>query len=148
DLVGEITVFGRIGNSDYSDHTIATGYFEDDIAKELMHFPILWGRLPEKENEIAVEMSTLVSMNIQPLVGKEVSFVFYDKDKKPIEEKTYILVGIIDDFSFNIDRHNNDITNLDPSNYVSEYPDPLAIVSKEEGEKYPALYTNVKFTHV
>jgi len=31
---------------------------------------------------------------------------------------------------------------------VSEYPDPLAIVSKEEGEKYPALYTNVKFTHV
>jgi putative ABC transport system permease protein len=145
---GKTVVFGRIGNFDYSEHTVAVGYFEDDTAKELMHLPISQGKFPEKENEIAVEVSTLISMNIQPLIGSELNFILYDMDIQPIEEKTYTLVGVIDDLSSNSFRRNNDITNLDPSEYVSEYPDPLAITSKKEGEKYPALYTNVQFTYV
>ncbi|AUG58361.1 FtsX-like permease family protein [Acetivibrio saccincola] len=148
DLIGKTIVFGRIGSPDYSDRTVAVGYFDDDIEKELMHLPISKGRFPEKEDEIAVEMSTLISMNIQPLVGGEIKFVLYGMDKKLIGEKAYTLVGIIDDLSYNSFRENNDISNLDPWNYVSEYPDPLAIVSKEEGEKYPALYTNVHLTYV
>src|SRR5690606_3567307 len=101
DLIGKTIVFGRIGSPDYSDRTVAVGYFDDDIEKELMHLPISKGRFPEKEDEIAVEMSTLISMNIQPLVGGEIKFVLYGMDKKLIGEKAYTLVGIIDDLSYN-----------------------------------------------
>lgn len=53
-------------------------YYVSGLSDQIRVGELESGRMPEKENEIALQAEALKKMNIQPVVGINVTFTFYD----------------------------------------------------------------------
>lgn len=110
------SVIGKIGyahvlsyawseKEDFSDGTMI-GWL-DDRATELYYPVVLDGRMPEKENEIAIEKSALQRMRLDTKIGEEVTLKALvcnsDEFLKDEIAVTYKLVGILHDKKSNIE---------------------------------------------
>ena len=80
----------------------------DSEAKEIYYQSLAEGRMPEKENEIAVEKSALTRLNIDYKLNDKITFDFYvksaDAEKEKAIKKEYTLVGILNDKRSNIEK--------------------------------------------
>lgn len=80
----------------------------DSEAKEIYYQSLAEGRMPEKENEIAVEKSALTRLNIDYKLNDKLTFDFYvknaDAEKGKAIKKEYTLVGILNDKRSNIEK--------------------------------------------
>ena len=80
----------------------------DDNAKELYYQSLIEGRMPSKENEIAIEKSALTRLGIDYKLNEKIVFDFYVKDGRNIKErpikKEYVLVGVLNDKRSNIEK--------------------------------------------
>lgn len=114
--VADGSIIGEIGyahvlsyawseNEDFADGTMI-GWL-DDRATELYYPVILDGRMPEKENEIAIEKSALQRMRLDTKIGEEITFKALvcnsDEFLKGETEVAYKLVGILHDKKSNIE---------------------------------------------
>lgn len=114
--VADGSIIGEIGyahvlsyawseGEDFSDGTMI-GWL-DDRATELYYPVVLDGRMPEKENEIAIEKSALQRMRLDTKIGEEITLKTLvcnsDEFLKEEKEVTYKLVGILHDKKSNIE---------------------------------------------
>lgn len=80
----------------------------DSEAKEIYYQSISEGRMPEKENEIAIEKSALRRLNVDYKLNDKICFDFYiknaDTEKEKAIKKEYTLVGILNDKRSNIEN--------------------------------------------
>ncbi|MBE6748686.1 MAG: ABC transporter permease [Ruminococcaceae bacterium] len=90
---------------EFSDGTMI-GWL-DERATELYYPVVLDGRMPEKENEIAIEKSALQRMRLDTKIGEEITLkaLVCNSDKFLEEERevTYKLVGILHDKKSNFE---------------------------------------------
>ena len=90
---------------DFSDGTMI-GWL-DERATELYYPVVLDGRMPEKENEIAIEKSALQRMRLDTKIGEEITLKALvcnsDEFLKEESEVTYKLVGILHDKKSNFE---------------------------------------------
>lgn len=90
---------------DFSDGTMI-GWL-DERATELYYPVVLDGRMPEKENEIAIEKSALQRMRLDTKIGEDITLkaLVCNSDEFLEEEKevTYKLVGILHDKKSNFE---------------------------------------------
>lgn len=109
-IIGEIGyahVLSYVWNEseDFSDGTMI-GWL-DERATELYYPVVLDGRMPEKENEIAIEKNALQRMRLDTKIGEEITFKALvcnsDEFLKEKTEVTYKLVGILHDKKSNIE---------------------------------------------
>lgn len=95
----------------------------DSEAKEIYYQSLAEGRMPEKENEIAVEKSALTRLDIDYKLNDKITFDFYvknaDAEKEKAIKKEYTLVGILNDKRSNIKKQN----------YSSDIDIPAAFVA-------------------
>ncbi len=96
----------------------------DDNAKELYYQSLIEGRMPEKENEIAIEKSALTRLGIDYKLNEKIVFDFYVKDGRNIKEKPikkeYVLVGVLNDKRSNIEKQSW-VTDIDiPAAFVMD----------------------------
>ncbi len=89
----------------------AIGWLEED-AKELYYQSLIEGKLPQKENEIAIEKDALSNIGIDYKLGEKITVDLYVQNGSQIKEepmkKEYTLVGILNDKKANIsDLHYN-----------------------------------------
>ncbi len=80
----------------------------DSEAKEIYYQSLAEGRMPEKENEIAIEKSALRRLDVDYKLNDKVCFDFYvknaDAEKEKAIKKEYTLVGILNDKRSNIEK--------------------------------------------
>ncbi len=80
----------------------------DSEAKEIYYQSLAEGRMPEKENEIAIEKSALKRLDVDYKLNDKVCFDFYvknaDAEKEKAIKKEYTLVGILNDKRSNIEK--------------------------------------------
>lgn len=67
----------------------------DEQAEELFHIQFLSGRMPEKEDEIAVEATTLSTLGIDYKVNQKITFLVNQK-----EQMEFTLVGILKPYRY------------------------------------------------
>lgn len=72
------------------------GYM-DDIAIKLRRITVIKGRMPEKDNEIAIERSTYSALGLTIKPGETVTISVVDNKKN--EQKEYMVVGILENYS-------------------------------------------------
>lgn len=120
-------------------HVLAYGWTEeqekgtpigwlDDQAEALYYLQILDGRMPEKPGEIAIEQSQLLRMGLENAkIGQSVSLSELPANESQYLsqqiEKTYTLVGILDNRKTNIEQLQGDARSLSaklPGAYVSD----------------------------
>lgn len=109
------------------DNPAYVGYY-DDVGQEHMNRTLHEGRLPEKPGEIAVELGTLLSLDLDRdwTLGETVELLLNPIDG--IEEtRSFTLVGIL----------KNQVDNLDPmkdlyANYTHITQFPAVLISTEE----------------
>lgn len=115
----------------------------DEDAKQLYYVTVLEGRYPENEGEIALEADAAVRLGIEPKAGKEIKLSVLTADGETYlpkaKEKTYELVGILEDKRAHIESFNG----MGPENA----PMAAAFVSEKEplgagGKENIALYYN------
>ena len=80
----------------------------DDNAKELYYQSLIEGRMPTKENEIAIEKSALTRLGVNYKLNGKITFDFYIIDAGSIKDepikKEYVLVGVLNDKRSNIEK--------------------------------------------
>lgn len=116
---------GNDEKTDFSDGTMI-GWL-DERATELYYPQIIEGIMPEKEGEIILEKSALTRMRLDVNLGDKITlksltcneqeFILEDK------EKTYTLVGIMDDkkaYIENMNPENMEKVSLVPAAFVAE----------------------------
>ena len=79
----------------------------DDTAVDIYNLNIKEGRLPKKSNEIALEKDALDRMGLNAKVGEKISLYLYPQNSEKLlkkrVEKTYTLVGILEDKRYNFE---------------------------------------------
>ena len=99
--IGHVTVDATV-----EDTSICTGYY-DETAEKLMNRKLTEGRMPEKAGEIAAERSALIRLGLDKTasVGGTITLKMH-----PIsgvtEEKTFTLVGILNEQTNNLETYN------------------------------------------
>ena len=112
----------------------------DDRARFLYHETVKEGRWPEAAGEITVELGALVRMGCETELGTEITIHAESPDGRPMEDRSFTLVGILPDHRSNLERRENDesLKNL-----------PAAFVSPEEPgsgyEDMTAFYNSFRF---
>lgn len=91
------------------------GYLDDNFLK-IANISFYEGRLPEKENEIAMTLSALASMNLNFDLGQEITMQVLEGEA--VKEATFTLVGTFRDFATGWTTLEN-------------YPLPSCLVTKE-----------------
>lgn len=80
----------------------------DSAAKDIYYQSLAEGRMPEKENEIAIEKSALRRLNVDYKLNDKICFDFYvknaDAEKEKAIKKEYTLVGVFNDKRANIEK--------------------------------------------
>ncbi len=104
---GYAHVLGKIAAPDSEQNTGTCVAWLEPRAEELYFQTLIEGRMPETENEIAIEKSSLTRLGIDYKLNDKISFDFYVQDadrpkEKPIK-KEYTLVGILNDKKSNIE---------------------------------------------
>ena len=100
--IGHVTVDASV-----KDSVVCTGYYDEE-AEKLMNRTLDEGRMPEKPGEIAAELSALIRLNLdKKSVGDTLQLTM-----EPIngyeEEKTFTLVGILNEQSSYLNGHRNE----------------------------------------
>ena len=115
----------------------------DEDAKQLYYVTVIEGRYPKNEGEIALEADAAIRLGIEPKAGKEITLSVLTADGEAYlpqaNEKTYKLVGILEDKRAHIENFNG----MGPENA----PMAAAFVSEKEplgagGKENIALYYN------
>lgn len=115
----------------------------DEDAKQLYYVTVIEGRYPENEGEIALEADAAIRLGIEPKAGKKITLSVLTADGEAYlpqaNEKTYKLVGILEDKRAHIENFNG----MGPENA----PMAAAFVSEKEplgagGKENIALYYN------
>ncbi|MDR0918763.1 MAG: FtsX-like permease family protein, partial [Oscillospiraceae bacterium] len=132
---GEVTVTGKIG--DGSDK-FAVGYL-DKTAEYLLHYPVKNGRLPEKENEIAISELLMPHLGLLSEVGDTIKLPFTDSNGTTTE-KEFLLCGI---FAADNLHRDTELTSAKTTRNDLKMPTPLAITGKND---YTPLYKNLLVT--
>lgn len=68
--------------------------FEDTHSEEMYHMTCEYGRYPQKDNEIAIDLRTAQNMGIYPQVGVKMSLTLYSYDDDIAENSEYTICGI------------------------------------------------------
>ena len=112
----------------------------DDRARFLYHESVKEGRWPEAAGEIAMERGALVRMGYPIELGTEIAFHAESPDGRPVEDRSFTLVGILSDHRSNLERRENE---------ESLKKLPAAFVSPEEPgsgyEDLTAFYNSFRF---
>ncbi len=116
--IGHVTV-----NATVADTNICAGYY-DETAEKLMNRTLLSGRMPEKAGEIAAEETALARLDHENAEVGETLTLTMQPIQGISEEKTFTLVGILEDQSY-----------------------ALATYHNEEGMRFPALLTSPEETY-
>ncbi|MBQ4102875.1 MAG: ABC transporter permease [Clostridia bacterium] len=108
EMHGYAHIVGKLTSEDGETSTGSYVAWLDDNAKELYYQSLIEGRMPKKENEIAIEKSALARLGIDYKLNEKIVFDFYVKDAGTIKEKPikkeYILVGVLNDKRSNIEK--------------------------------------------
>lgn len=122
-LVGDYAfarVVGEVFTENDAAYTVAA---YDEKAAQLANIQFIAGSYPQKENEIAVERSTLARLDADASVGDRITLRFAVQDgadhSPQINEKTYILSGIASNKLSNISGISSQSNSI-PSVFVSE----------------------------
>ena len=122
-LVGDYAfarVVGEVFTQTDVSYTVAA---YDEKTAQLANIQFIEGAYPQKENEIAVERSTLARLDSDAAVGDSITLRFAVKDGEDhlpqIKEKTYILSGIASNKLSNISGISSE-SNLVPSVFVAK----------------------------
>lgn len=109
------------------DNPAYVGYY-DTVAQEHMNRTLREGRLPENPGEIAVELGTLLSLDLEKdwVLGETVELQLVPIDGMA-ETRVYTLVGILKNQVDNLDSTKNHITDR---NHITQFP--AIIVSQQE----------------
>nr|MCR5480370.1 FtsX-like permease family protein [Ruminococcus sp.] len=101
--------------------------FKDKQSEDIYHMTCTRGHYPEKENEIAMDLTTAKSLGIKPYPNEKVTLSLYSSDDKKIADKEYTLCGVFEQ--------------QDPSLYGGwlRYPATMA----EEEYNMPAVYFHI-----
>ena len=111
-------------DAENADMGTAVGWLEP-AALELANVQVEDGRLPEAENEIAVESTALARLGLEPAVGGTVKLTVEPQDGSGTlpdraEETAYTLVGVLSDKRANIERmYGSDERDPLPAAFVS-----------------------------
>jgi ABC-type antimicrobial peptide transport system permease subunit len=98
----------------------------DDKAMDISNLTLLEGVYPTNQNEIAIEKSSLERMNIDSQIGDEITLrvnIQSGNDYYKIVEKTYKLVGIVEDKKINIQQYEGSMLSQNaiiPSAFVAQ----------------------------
>ncbi len=68
--------------------------FEDTHSEEIYHMSCEYGRYPQRDNEIAIDLRTAQQMGIYPQVGNNISLTLYSYDGNAAENSEYTICGI------------------------------------------------------
>ena len=132
-------------------HTVLIGWTEDrdwgtpiawmdSRARFLYHETVKEGRWPEAPGEIAMERGALVRMDVPMELGTEITLHAESPDGRPMEDRSFTLVGILPDHRSNLERRENG---------ESLQKLPAAFVSPEEPgsgyEDLTAFYNSFRF---
>lgn len=126
---------GSIGPSDKPSVTADVGYFENELAIDMFHLPLLEGRYPEREGELCMDRMTLQSWGYSARAGQTLTFSVYDREGVYQGDRDYLLTGII-----GVTGSNTDIVYTLRTNYLNgwagfeAYTPPVCYISFEEGE--------------
>ncbi len=135
--IGIISVIGTVSVGE-SNYTI--GSFEDEIASEDYHLPLVEGKLPEKTGEIAVPEFILNQLYANIEIGDEVSFEFTDLNGKK-QQMSFKLSGVI---SSDINRMDMEYHGLNYGSTIINdeisYPNPSIYINKNDSEKLQKYY--------
>ena len=109
------------------DNPAYVGYY-DTIGQEHMNRTLQEGRLPENPGEIAVELGTLLSLDLEKdwVIGETVELQLVPIDGIA-ETRIYTLVGILKNQVDNLDSTKNHVTDR---NHITQFP--AIIVSQQE----------------
>lgn len=103
---GIIRIYGVLAGA-YAENKQSNLGTIDQTAWQLGHLQMLKGRLPENEQEIAMESSTLTAMGYEGAVGEQIALdVIHTtdfQDGMSGERYTYTLCGVIKDYQINWD---------------------------------------------
>lgn len=103
---GVVRNYGVLGGNYWENKQLNIGTI-DETAWSLGHLQMLRGRLPEKEDEIALEYSTLTALGYEGTVGEKISLNIISTTERQKEQPetihTYTLCGVIKDYQINWD---------------------------------------------
>lgn len=68
--------------------------FEDKKSEKIYHMTCTRGRYPEKEDEVAMDISTAKSFGIKPYPNEKVTLSLFSADGKHLADKEYTLCGV------------------------------------------------------
>ena len=86
---------GSISPAGKKDLSAGVGYFENELAIDMFHLPLLEGRYPEREGELCADKRTLQSWGYAARTGEKISLCLYDESGSFVEEREYLLTGIL-----------------------------------------------------
>ncbi len=121
---GYMHILGAITTVDSGiDVGTAVGWL-DDGGKELYYQSLSEGKMPQKENEIAIEKSALIRLGGAYKIGDKITFDLYvqngaEKSEKPIK-KEYVISGILNDKRSNIGRQHEGQAFEIPAAFVAD----------------------------
>lgn len=126
---------GSIGPSDNPSVTADAGYFENELAIDMFHLPLLEGRYPERKGELCIDQKTLQSWGYSARAGQTLILSVYDGEGVYQGDRDYLLTGII-----GVTGSNTNHTYTLRTDYLNgwdgfeAYTPPLCYISFEEGE--------------
>ena len=80
----------KTGNISEMDGFDVIPYYVSELSDKIQIAELESGRLPEKQNEIAVPSALLTRLNVEPKIGSNVTLTFYDGNTE-----TFVVSGII-----------------------------------------------------
>ena len=106
--VGYANIYGYLSNPKGESGTGVCIASFDEESKD-MYVSLKEGKLPQAENEIAIEEDALFRMNLEAKVGDTITLDLFPKVGKEISEKsnkaTFVITGILDNKRQNIEKH-------------------------------------------
>lgn len=122
--IGRISSVGKVEIAD-SNYTI--GCFENREAEVLYHTPMLRGKIPEKNGQVAIPEFILNMISPDSDIGDQITLNYYNSNKEYISG-SYIISGIIDNYT---NRHDMEYTCMS---------DGMTITSKEIAFPEPSIF--------
>lgn len=127
---------GSVSPTGKKDLSAGLGYFENELAIDMFHLPLLEGRYPEREGELCADKRTLQSWGYAARTGEKISLCLYDESGSFVEEREYLLTGVLEVTANGITGDWTRRTHYRDGQFEAEsYIPPMCYLSREEGEK-------------
>ena len=134
----------RIGSASPAgekDFSAGLGYFENELAIDMFHLPLLEGRYPKREGELCADKRTLQNWGYAARTGQTISLCLYDESGSFVEEREYLLTGILEVTANGVTGDWTRRTHYRDGQLEAEscIP-PMCYLSGEEGEKSAGVF--------